>query len=247
MTNKMPMPDEANHASGDETMSSDACYVPQHVIPDAESMGNLWNDRRQSTLPFTRPERRTGSDRRLEAARRTEPSSTKRGTSMRYSVAKSGKLHSMILLAGDGAALGLSFLIAFMLFVLVESDITWREVLGMSQSAIFLADYLRLLQFVLASGVAISVFWLYGHYSQRRPFWDEFHNTTKLILIFACVEATLIFISGRQLPRMWVLGTWGIAIFLIPLSRYMIRRVLMNLGLWSRQIGRASCRERVCT
>lgn len=223
--------DEPNKMDDAPPVTETHEYDALHAIPEADSLGNLWNDRRQTALPLNMPERRKGTDRRMESIMRAE---TKRGASIKYNIAKSGKLHSLMLLGGDMAALSFSFALAFFLSIFADSEISLLELFWGRHSWLQLADFARLLQFMFATTIAVSIFWLYGHYSQRRPFWNEFHNTTKLILIFACVEATLIFVSGRQLPRVWVLGTWLLAIFMIPLVRYGIRRTLMNLGWWSR-------------
>lgn len=236
MNSQMGKWNEAKPARDGELSASEGdgratVAAKMQTIPEADSLGNLWNDRRRSVNPIDFSERRSGMDRRLLASK--QPGNL-RGASVKYSIAKSGKLHALLLLAGDVVALSLSFVFAFLLFVLVDSNVGLRKLLWMSQSWLGLADFLRLLQFAVASVVAVGMFWMYGHYSQRRPFWDEFHNTTKLILIFACAEATLIFMAGWQLPRVWVLGTWAVAIFMIPLARYLVRRGLMKFGLWSR-------------
>jgi undecaprenyl-phosphate galactose phosphotransferase len=139
-----------------------------------------------------------------------------------------------MLMAGDVVALVLSFLSAYALTLFWDGSIQGRERLLFSGDWMLIADSVRLLQFVAATAVAIFIFWTAGHYFRRRPFWDELHDTTKLILIFACVEATVVFISGRQFPRIGLLGTWGFAIALIPISRFVIKHTLTELGWWSR-------------
>jgi undecaprenyl-phosphate galactose phosphotransferase len=201
------------------------------TIPGADALGNLWNDRRQSALPIDFPDRRSGMDRRVQAS--IWPND-RRGTAMMYSIAKSGKLHMLLLMLGDALALVLAFVSAFLLSSLLNSDVGWRRLLSMFPYPGQLADIARLMQFVAFSVVAIGVFWLHGHYTQRRPFWDEIHDITKLILLFAAAEAALVFVTGRQLPRIWVLGTWMVALFVIPLIRNLIRRILMSIGVWSR-------------
>lgn len=210
----------------------DPMAEPIPAIPDADSMSNLWNDRRQNSQPISmQPDRRSGTDRRMRVSR---VASSRRGTSVRSRIARSGKLHALLLMGGDLAALSLSFIIAFALSLLVDAEIGWRRLVWLSQSWTLFADFARLLQFVVASGIAVTAFWLLGFYTKRRPFWDEAHATTKLILLFACVEATFIFVVGWRLPRIWVLGTWLVAIVMIPLARNLIKRTLANLELWSR-------------
>jgi Undecaprenyl-phosphate galactose phosphotransferase WbaP len=203
---------------------------PAPVIPGAESMSNLWNDRRQTAQPLISSERRSGTDRR---SRVSAVAGSRRGTRLSR-IAKSGKLHSLILIGGDMLALSLSFILAFALSVALDPEIGWRRLAWQSQSWSVLVDYARILQFAVAGSAAITIFWVRGFYSRRRPFWDEIYATTKLILLFACVEATFIFAVGRSLPRVWVLGTWLLAVGMIPLARNLIKRTLDNFKLWSR-------------
>lgn len=205
---------------------------PIPAVADAEPISNLWNDRRQDSRPIhIEPDRRSGTDRRLRVSRVTR---SRRATSVRYRIAKSGKLHALLLMGGDLVALSLSFFIAFTLSLAVDAEIGWRRLVWLSQSWSQFAEFARLLQFVVASGIAVTVFWMLGYYSRRRPFWDEVHATTRLLLLFGCVEATFIFVVGWRLPRIWLLGTWLVAIVMIPLARYLIKRTLANLELWSR-------------
>jgi undecaprenyl-phosphate galactose phosphotransferase len=216
-----------SNPSAIEHDDSNACtYASVQEVPEADSLGNLWLDRRQSTLPINIPEQRSGLDRRLHGPERTN--------NLGGTIRRHYKLHLLSLMVSDIVALTLSFIIAFLLSVLMDSDKESINLLWMSGNWVSLAKNVRLTQFVASLMIAVCVFWFYGHYTHRRPFWYELHNITKLILIFACAEATFIFISGRQLPRVWILGTWLVAIFMIPLMRCLVRRTLMNLGLWSR-------------
>jgi Undecaprenyl-phosphate galactose phosphotransferase WbaP len=151
-----------------------------------------------------------------------------------YSIAKSGKLHALMLASGDLLALGLSYVIAFSFAMLAQDASVIQEAILEAGRWGMLADLGRFYQFLVASILAVSLFWAFGHYTRRRPFWDELHDTTKLLLIFACLEATITFLGGWRLPRVWLMGTWGMAIVLIPLSRYLIKSVLMDMGWWAR-------------
>ena len=215
----------------DHNKDQDPMSELDQEIPAAAAMSNLWNDRRQASFPQNIPNRRSGMDRRLQVSRVAR---SRRSTSLKSRLGRSGKLHALLLMCGDWVALSLSFFIAFLLSLLLVSEVGWRNFLWSTQSWLLLADLVRLVQFAAASGIAITAFWLLGHYSWRRPYWDEVHATTKLLLLFACLEATFIFAIGWRLPRIWLLGTWLVAIFLIPLGRQLIKHALANLGLWSR-------------
>lgn len=220
-----------NKMTSDYNKDQDPMSELGHEIPTAAAMSNLWNDRRQSSFPRNTPNRRSGKDRRLNVSR---VATSRRSTSLKFRLGKSGKLHALLLVCGDWVALSLSFFIAFLVSLFLVNEEGWKNFLWSTQSLSLLADLVRLIQFAAASGIAISVFWLLGHYSWRRPFWDEVHATTKLLLLFACLEATFIFAIGWRLPRIWLLGTWLVAIFLIPLVRQLIKHALAKLGLWSR-------------
>ncbi len=207
---------------------------PADAIPVADALSDLWQDRRRSVQPIDFPDRRSGQDRRKEAARSLGKGMNRRGSVVRWSITKSGKFHALLLMAGDMLAFTLSFLVAFVLTLLLEGLEGWSKLEWLAQDTRLFAYYARIFQFILATLVAVSVFWIYGHYSRRRPFWDELHDTTKLLLIFAAAEATITFALGMNMPRIWLLGTWAVAILLIPLSRYLIKRVLKGQGLWSR-------------
>lgn len=201
------------------------------IPPDAEALGNLWNDRRQRQLPLDGPDRRQGLDRRLVFQRMP---SNRRGETTGWTIAKSVKLHAAILMAGDIFIFGLSYLIAFALALMLQDSFYVAESLLIGRNWNVLADVARFNQFVVATLIAVLLFLAFGHYTRRRPFWDELHDTTKLILIFATLEATISFLAGFRLPRLWLIGTWVVAIPLIPLGRYVIKRLLMQAGWWAR-------------
>lgn len=206
--------------------NSDDVYSSIKDVPDAEPMGNLWLDRRQSNLQINFTERRSGIDRRLRVK--------KQAYNRNGNARKHNRLHFLLLLVGDLVALFLSFAIAFSLANLSDLDKESLTQITTLTDWASLANQVRPKQFLVASMLAVFVFWFNGHYTQRRPFWHELRNITKLILILACIEVSFIFISGRQLPRIWVMGTWLVAIVMVPLVRSLVIRTLMKFGLWSR-------------
>ena len=51
---------------------------------------------------------------------------------------------------------------------------------------------------------AISWFWLVrGHYTQRRPFWDETRDVVIAMLVLAVVDAALMFMLKSPFSRLW--------------------------------------------
>lgn len=222
----------SNHAN--DPLANEVITTEQSTVGkllEAVALGNLWNDRRQRQVPFEGADRRAGLDRRQMSRR---AAANQRGTSTRYTIAKSVKLHAAILMAGDLIIFGISFMIAFAVAFVAQDSLLINESLLGGRNWGMLADVARFKQFVAATLIAVLLFLAFGHYTRRRPFWDELHDTTKLILIFAAVEATITFLAGWRMPRWWLIGTWLVAIPLIPLGRYFIKKTLMQIGWWGR-------------
>lgn len=81
---------------------------------------------------------------------------------------------------------------------------------------------------------AIGWFWLLGHYTRRRPFWDEIGETVRVVVVLALLDAALQYLAKLQFSRFWFLGIWATAVMLIPLARLTARRLLIKAGVWPR-------------
>lgn len=99
-----------------------------------------------------------------------------------------------------------------------------------------LANYagVRLASFLGLTLVALASFWSAGHYSRRQPFWDELRATFKIILIMAMLDAALVFLGKWPFSRLWFISTWVLALMLVPVTRVIVKKILMTLGGWRR-------------
>jgi Undecaprenyl-phosphate galactose phosphotransferase WbaP len=82
--------------------------------------------------------------------------------------------------------------------------------------------------------LALAWFWGAGHYSRRRPYWDELRETLKILLILGMLDAALVFLAKWPVSRLWLGMTWFIALMLVPLFRTMTKRLLLSVGGWRR-------------
>jgi len=82
--------------------------------------------------------------------------------------------------------------------------------------------------------ITVVWFWGLGHYTRRRPFWDELLETLRVIGIIAIMDAAVVFVAGWQLSRLWLLVTWCSAAVLVPLFRTFLKHWLILLGVWQR-------------
>ena len=94
------------------------------------------------------------------------------------------------------------FLILADVVALTVAALTWQPNLAYElshlstttlQSAHPLPDSLFIL--LLVSAVAVSIFWLRGHYSRRIPFWNEVRQVLKYTLFLALLDVSVLFDS----------------------------------------------------
>lgn len=93
---------------------------------------------------------------------------------------------------------------------------------------------IRLALFALSAAVALGWFWNAGHYSRRKPFWDELRETLRILVLVAAIDVALVFLGKWQFSRLWLLTTWLLAFLLVPTLRIAVKRLLLRLGRWRR-------------
>jgi undecaprenyl-phosphate galactose phosphotransferase len=96
-----------------------------------------------------------------------------------------------------------------------------------------LADQ-RVLIFAVLILAALTWFSQSGHYSKRRPFWDEVAQTTRVLAILAAADAITLYLLKLPFSRFWFLTTWALAIALIPILRALTKDILIANGIWQK-------------
>lgn len=90
----------------------------------------------------------------------------------------------------------------------------------------------RTLQFTFLAGCAIFVFFVLGHYRLPVPVWTAHCHVVLVCLIMLLAEGFLVYAAKYHLSRLWLVNSWLLAAFLIPLGRAITRRILDRLGIW---------------
>ena len=140
-------------------------------------------------------------------------------------------LSKWLLIATDLAMLLLANRLGFWL---AERVRIWRDLPAFVASA---DSGLRLTVWLMLVLAAISWFWLVrGHYTQRRPFWDETRDVVIAMLVLAVVDAALMFMLKSPFSRLWWVATWAVSLFGVVLGRVLARRLMIWLGWWQRQV-----------
>jgi undecaprenyl-phosphate galactose phosphotransferase len=92
----------------------------------------------------------------------------------------------------------------------------------------------RLVIFVLLGLACVVAFWRLGHYARRRPFWQELGDVLGVVVTLAIVDAALVFLTKTNFSRLWLVTSWALVAFSVPLVRLAVKHVLMGLGAWRR-------------
>ncbi len=81
---------------------------------------------------------------------------------------------------------------------------------------------------------ALIWFLLLGHYTRRRPFWDEFAEIIRVLLVLAAIDASLLYITKLPFSRLWFIGAWVGAVFFVPILRILVKTLLLKLSIWQK-------------
>ncbi|TXE52925.1 MULTISPECIES: undecaprenyl-phosphate galactose phosphotransferase WbaP [Serratia] len=94
----------------------------------------------------------------------------------------------------------------------------------------------RILAQVIISLVCVAWFWVrLRHYTYRKPFWFELKEIIRTLLIFAVLDLAFVAFSKWNFSRsVWFLS-WVLIICMVPLGRFLTKRLLDKFGYWKKQ------------
>lgn len=72
------------------------------------------------------------------------------------------------------------------------------------------------------------------HYFYRKTFWLELKEVLRTIIIFAVIEMAIMAFSKWYFSRYVWLYTWALSFILVPLIRFLTKKILNYFGLWLR-------------
>ena len=105
----------------------------------------------------------------------------------------------------------------FLSFSYVHVDETWAAIL------------------VLLVAGCLIIFQQLGHYSRRRQFWQEVGDVIMAAGVCFLLHAALLYLLKINFSRLWVMSSWAMVAFLIPLTRQATKRVGLRLGGWKQR------------
>jgi len=92
----------------------------------------------------------------------------------------------------------------------------------------------RVIVFCVAIAACITAFTRFGHYSRRRPFWQELGDILAVVITVAVLDAALVFLTKSDFSRLWWGTSWVLVAAMLPTARYIVKRMLLARGAWIR-------------
>jgi undecaprenyl-phosphate galactose phosphotransferase len=82
----------------------------------------------------------------------------------------------------------------------------------------------------------ILVFWYQEHYTKRRPLWEEVYLLCVTITLFAILHLGLTYLLAHHVIKLFNVVFWLFLLLLLPLLRYIARKLMLQLNLWQRDV-----------
>lgn len=89
--------------------------------------------------------------------------------------------------------------------------------------------------------LVIAIFWYQEHYVKRRPFWEEMLQIVKTIGLILLINLGIILILGKGSYKVLVVSFWIVLIFVLPMLRIAMKRLMSYLNVWQRDLFIVGC------
>ncbi len=140
---------------------------------------------------------------------------------------KSIKPNSIVMFLGDTVALGLAFLLGYMLsdqasLLLDRTYQPFDEGFGK-----------WLAVFTVAIVTSQTLYLSQGHYTQRTPWWEQVKFMLRVNVILFLIAASVFYSLKVPFSRLWVLMSFAFALPLLMIGRLVVRMVLLKMKRWA--------------
>lgn len=133
-----------------------------------------------------------------------------------------------LLLAADAVALMAAFALSTMVLAMRTNvdtgDLHWWQA----------QDATRIQSFSVLVLLTIVAFWAKRHYSTRRPYSNEVREVLTVSLVFAVIDAAVVFFGKWQFSRVALVLTWVFVPCFLLLIRTAMKLALIRAGGWIR-------------
>jgi undecaprenyl-phosphate galactose phosphotransferase len=105
---------------------------------------------------------------------------------------------------------------------------------GRMADSLFRQNFVELRMYLGLMAVTVIIFLSKGHYSTRRPYWNEFREVLQFSAVLAVAEAAIVFFGKWQFSRATLLLNWMMVPFFILTYRTALKVTLLRMGGWAR-------------
>ena len=81
---------------------------------------------------------------------------------------------------------------------------------------------------------SLVLFQHYGHYARRRQQWQEVGDIACVAAVALLFDLALLYLLKVNFSRLWVLTSWALVVPAVPLARFVVKKVALELGHWLR-------------
>lgn len=85
---------------------------------------------------------------------------------------------------------------------------------------------------MLLTVACITAFHHLGHYSRRRPFWQEVGDVLIVAALALIADAALLYLLKVNFSRAWVVSSWALVALALPFVRTGAKHVSARMGNW---------------
>lgn len=140
------------------------------------------------------------------------------------------RLSKLLILLGDAIALCVAFVVAMLICA-------WFGTGSFFSLDVWLTGQApkRFLSWAAIGLLGIVILLTrYQHYSDRRPFWDEFGDFLHISVQLALLDMAIVATAQWNASRLWWAVSWALALVMLVVGRMLSRALLRRQNLWLR-------------
>ena len=135
-------------------------------------------------------------------------------------------LQRLILISSDIVSIVFSFIVSILV-----SKVYHEDLLATPFSSFFNPGISKLL------GLSIILVFAYmGHYTKRKPFWEELLQILKVVLVLFILNFGIAFILQKSSLKIMLTVFWLTLIFMLVMGRSIAKKIMQGLYIWQRDL-----------
>ena len=86
--------------------------------------------------------------------------------------------------------------------------------------------------------ICVAIFWMArkGRYSEFFGGWRNLEFSTQAIILALILDTVIQYSTKQNFSRLWLFGGWTAALFFLPISYSVVRRIMLKRTQWARPV-----------